>query len=134
MKSLLDALYARYGITRLGEGGLVSNVPARAAWRAVTEGQVGHRQPFVVALDCFAPNPRKLVWYPIQQMVRAANVEADRQYADVYVPIRQTLSPLNLVPPLRDAVLAMKWGEEAIQPHMPFIREMMKPVPILRDS
>ena len=73
MKALLDALYARYGITRLGEGGLVSNVPARSAWMSISQGLFKNRQPFVVALDCFAPNPRKLAWYPIQQMVRTAN-------------------------------------------------------------
>jgi len=134
MKTLLDQLYAEYGITRLGEGGLVSNVPARAAWKSVAEGRIGCRQPFVIALDCFAPNPRKLAWYPVQQMVRAANVERDRRYADVYLPMPKTLSPLNLVPPMRDAVIAMKWGEEAIKPHMPFICEMMRPVGVLRES
>ena len=133
MKAMLDQLYAEYGITRLGEGGLVSNVPARAAWQAVTEGRIGPRQPFVIALDCFAPQTRKIAWYPIQQMVRAANVERDRKYADVYLPFPKTLSPLNLVPPTRDAVIAMKWGEEAMKPHMPFVCEMMRPVPVLPD-
>jgi len=133
MKALLDSLYARYGITRLGEGGLVSNVPARSAWVSITQGQFSNRQPFVVALDCFAPNPRKLAWYPIQQMVRTANVERDRKYSDVYIPMRPTLSPLNLVPPTRDAVLAMKWGEEAVAPHIPFIKEMMRPVAVMSD-
>ncbi len=133
MKALLDALYARYGITRLGEGGLVSNVPARSAWMSISQGLFKNRQPFVIALDCFAPNPRKLAWYPIQQMVRTANVERDRKYADVYVPMRPTLSPLNLVPPTRDAVLAMKWGEEAVAPHMPFIKEMMRPIAVMAE-
>jgi hypothetical protein len=133
MTKLLDQLYADHGITRLGEGGLVSNVPARAAWSAVTEGRFSGRQPFVLALDCFAPNPRKPLWYPLQQMIRSANVESDRAYADVYVPMRKTLSPMNLVPPIRDAVIAMKWGEEAVAPHLPFICEMMRPVGVLKD-
>ena len=113
--------------------GLVSNVPARSAWMSISQGLFKNRQPFVVALDCFAPNPRKLAWYPIQQMVRTANVERDRKYADVYVPMRPTLSPLNLVPPMRDAVLAMKWGEEAVAPHIPFIKEMMRPIAVMAD-
>ena len=134
MKELLDHLYAEFGITRLGEGGLVSNVPARVGWESVVSGRFGNRQPFVVALDCFAPKKRKLAWYPIQQMIRSANVEADKAFADLYLPLPKTLSPLNLVPPLRDAVIAMKWGEEAIKPHMPYIVEMMRTLPTLRDS
>jgi hypothetical protein len=47
--------------------------------------------------------------------------------------MKKTLSPLNLVPPMRDAVLAMKWGEEALAPHMPFIVEMMRPVQVMPD-
>jgi len=134
MHALLDALYATYGITRLGEGGLVSNVAARVGWESIVGGKRGVRQPFVLALDCFAPNPRKLLWYPIQQMVRAANVERDRRFADLYHPLKKTLSPLNLVPPLRDAIGAMKWGEESLKPHMPLIVEMMRPIEILRDG
>jgi len=39
MKRVLDTLYARYGITRLGEGGMVANVPARVAWETLVSGK-----------------------------------------------------------------------------------------------
>ncbi|MEQ1565247.1 MAG: patatin-like phospholipase family protein [Myxococcota bacterium] len=134
MHRVLDQLYAQYGITRLGEGGLTSNVPARIAWETAASGRLGRRNALVVALDCFAPNPRRIAWFPMQQAVRSANVEADRQFADVYLPYARTLSPLNLVPSIRDAMTAMRWGREEMEPHMPFVERMCEPVPVLSDA
>ncbi|MBX2797610.1 MAG: patatin-like phospholipase family protein [Myxococcales bacterium] len=135
MHRILGNLYGGYGITRLGEGGLTSNVPARAAWETATAGLVGgRRNAFVLALDCFAPNPRRLAWFPFQQLVRAANVNAERRFADLYVAHSRTLSPMNLVPSLRDAMTAVRWGREAIRGHMPFVREMCSPLDVLADA
>ncbi len=134
MKRILDALYAEHGITRLGEGGIMSNVPARVAWESVVQGRFGRRNVFVLALDCFAPNPRRLGWYPMMQAVRSANVEDDLLFADQYVDFPRTLSPMNLVPPLRDSLTAMRWGRERIRRHMPYIVEMMRPIEVLRDA
>ncbi|TVQ92537.1 MAG: patatin-like phospholipase family protein [Deltaproteobacteria bacterium] len=131
MRRLLDDLYAAYGITRLGEGGMVANVAARVGWASSVGGDLGVRQPFVLALDCFAPNPRRIAWLPIQQLVRAANVDRDRKYADLYLPMPRTLSPMNVVPPIRDALLATRWGRDALQPHMPYINLMMRPIQVL---
>ena len=136
MHRVLDNLYAEYGITRLGEGGLTSNVPARTAWETVVAGRIGdgRRNVFVLALDCFAPTRRRLAWYPLQMAVAAANVDADRRYADLYLPHPRTLSPMNLVPTVRDAMTAVRWGREAIMPHMPFLRTMCAPIPVLDDG
>lgn len=133
MTRILDQLYAEHGISRLGEGGMVSNVPARVAWESVVSGRFGRRNAFVVALDCFAPNPRKLAWYPFTQAVRTANVDGDMEFADFYLDFDNSLSPMNLVPPLRDAMTALRWGRDRIQPHMPFIREMMAPIAVLSE-
>lgn len=134
MRRLLDDLYATYGITRLGEGGLVSNVPARAGWKAAVRGKLDVRQAFVLALDCFAPNPRRPLWLPVQQLVRTGNVERDRKYADLYLPMPRTLSPFNVVPAIRDAMLANEWGQAALEPHMRFIKEMVRPIAILEEA
>lgn len=134
MHRLLDHLYATHGITRLGEGGMVANVPARVAWETCVGGLLGRRNCFVLALDCFAPGASSLAWYPLQQLVRSSNVDLHRAYADLYVDFPRTLSPMNLVPPLRDVFLAMRWGRSRLEPHMPFIREMMKPLPVLPDA
>lgn len=134
MRRILDRLYAERGITRLGEGGLVANVPARIAWESVQAGHLGRRHAFVLALDCFAPNARRIAWFAMQQAVRAANVDADRAYAHLYLAFRRTLSPANLLPSVRDALTAMRWGREEIQPHMPFVMAMMRPIPVLGDA
>ena len=133
MHRVLDSMYAARGITRLGEGGLVSNVPARIAWESVVSGTWGRRNVFVLALDCFSPSPRSLAWVPLQQAVRSANVDADRQYADAYVPMTRTLSPMNLVPDPRDAMTALRWGRDDLRPHLPFIRAMCAAIPTLPD-
>ena len=134
MTRLLDDLYARYGITRLGEGGMVSNVPAKVAWESVVEGDLGRRNVFVLALDCFAPRRRSFAWYPLQQLVRASNVNAHRAFADLYLPLQKTLSPMNLVPALKDAINAMRWGRASLKPHMPLVSEMMRTLPVLRQQ
>ena len=133
MRGVLDALYADYGITRLGEGGMVSNVPARIAWESAVGGRVGPlRNVFVLALDCFAPNAlTRPVWYPFQDLVRRANVDKDLKFADLYVPFNRTPSPLNLVPALPDAMDAIRAGREGIEPELPFLREMMRNIPVL---
>ncbi|NCG20876.1 MAG: hypothetical protein GWP91_17850 [Rhodobacterales bacterium] len=132
MHRILDTLYAQRGITRLGEDGMVSNVPARVAWESIVDGRFGRRNCFVLALDCFAPSRRRMAWYPIQQAVRTANVEADRKSADLYVTFQRTLSPMNLVPDARGALTAVRWGRDQVQPHAPLILEMMRELPVLK--
>lgn len=132
MKRVLDDVYARYGVARMGEGGIVQNVPARAAWEAVQAGRIGHRNALVVALDCFAPDASRLAWYPLQQAVRSANVDADRRYAHVYVPLPRALSPMQLVPSVQDAFTAIRWGREQMEPYMAVVREAMRPLPVVR--
>jgi len=57
----------------------------------------------------------------------------NRAFADFYLPFQRTLSPLNLVPAVEDAMKAIRWGREAITLYLPWIRRMMDPIPVLRD-
>ena len=134
MKALLDDLYARWGITRLAEGGMVSNVPARIAWETAIAGTFGRRNVFVLALDCLAPTWRQPLFLALALAVRAANGTADRAFADLYVPMTQSLSPTNLVPAIGDFLTAIRWGREQTSPHVPFLVEMMRPIPVLPDA
>ena len=43
MHSLLTQYMGDHGIARFIDGGLVDNLPARAAWRAVHKGEIGTR-------------------------------------------------------------------------------------------
>ena len=133
MKRLLDGLYAEHGITRLGEGGLVNNVPARPAFDEVMDGRLTRRNPFILAMDCFVPRRRSLIWYPIQQ-IAARTLRAQRPYMDLYVPLEKVLSPANVVPTVRQLTTAMSWTTEELTSRMPFIKRMCTPHPVLRDS
>ncbi len=128
MKRLLDELYARYGITRLAEGGLVNNVPVRPAYEeVVVNGRVGRRNAYVLALDCFAPRARSLMYYGVQQIVRP-NVLRNVPFAHLYVPLDRTLSPLNLVPTSADVTKAMHWTMEELSPLLPQMERALAPM------
>ena len=134
MRLLLDRLYGEKGITRLTEGGLVNNVPARPAWSHVMNGKLpsGRRNPFVLALDCFAPLKRSFAWYPLQQVVRP-NVKANMPYAHHYFALRKRLSPVNLVPAVNQVVQSMDWTSDELSPDIPFINEMCRTIAHLPD-
>jgi predicted acylesterase/phospholipase RssA len=122
MKSLLDGLYARYGITRLVEGGLVNNLPVRPAYDAVLRGRIRRRNAWYLALDCFRPRARSVMFYAVQQLVRP-NVQRNVAYANHYFALQRTLNPLNLVPDYDDVLRASDWTSSELEPHMPMIVE-----------
>ncbi len=132
MKHLLDQLYADYGITRLTEGGVVNNVPARVAFRSAMEGRIagGHRNTYVLAVDCFVPRPSSLMLYPIQQ-IAAANVVKNKPYANLYLPLSRTLSPMNLVPKVDDVARASRWAIRDLEPHIPLMLATLSPIQVL---
>jgi predicted acylesterase/phospholipase RssA len=70
MRRLLDTLYGQTGITRLLEGGMVNNLPCRPAYAEVMGGRITRRNPFVFAMDCFAPRAWSPIFLPVQQIVR----------------------------------------------------------------
>lgn len=127
MKALLDELYTRYGITRLIEGGVVNNVPARPAYAEVMSGRIGRRNPYILALDCFPPRIRSLWFYGIQQLVRP-NVLRNLPYANEYHPFEKVLSPVNLVPPLPQLTVAMNNAISELEPKMPVIQRFLTPI------
>ncbi len=131
MHHLLERLYAEYGITRLVEGGIVNNLPANVAWKSAMEGRLGgHRNIFVLALDCFAPRMSSAVFYPIQQLVRG-NVLKNLPYCHHYEALGRTLSPLNLVPEPEQIQEANEWATQGLAPAMPLIQAMLTPFPPL---
>jgi hypothetical protein len=132
MADLLDRLYARHGIARMAEGGLVNNVPARVAYEAVMDGALGRRGCFVLAMDCFAPKVRELLFYPLQQIVRA-NVVRNLPYAHMYFPLDRVLNALNLAPSVRAVEKAIRWTSEELRPRVPLIKAMVTRLPVLPD-
>jgi predicted acylesterase/phospholipase RssA len=93
----LNALFAARGIFRLTDGGVMSNVPAHAAWRCVQKGEIITRNVFVAAFDCFAPQlNRNALFYPIQKIAQAS-LEENLRYTDLYLKYRNPPSPVSVL-------------------------------------
>jgi predicted acylesterase/phospholipase RssA len=127
MRRLLDTLYGQTGITRLLEGGIVNNLPCKPAYAEVMRGRVGRRNPFVFAMDCFAPRARSPIFLPVQQIVRP-NVTRNHAYAHHVFNMKRRLNPLNLVPSMPDISKAMSWTIEELEPDMAFVTMMCAPI------
>jgi predicted acylesterase/phospholipase RssA len=128
MHALLGGLFRRHGLFRLVDGGIVDNVPARAAWQLVHDGFLGTRNAFVLAFDGFAPKLSQPLWYSIGRLV-AQNVARNRPFIHHEKSFRQVLSPVELVPGVSRLDQAVQWGKEALLPDMPFVAKMVRPFP-----
>ena len=133
MHSLLAELYGSYGITRMIEGGIVNNVPAEIGFTSAMEGRLGgHRNVHVLAVDCFAPRTSKPLFLPIQKVVRG-NVQRARLFADTWLSLNRTLSPLNLVPSAAQISEAGRWSMSELGGDIKYLEALFTPIPSLED-
>ncbi|ACG72342.1 Patatin [Anaeromyxobacter sp. K] len=126
MHRLLGALLEKHDVFRLVDGGLVDNLPARAAWSTVQRGAIGTRNAFVLALEGFAPKLSQPLWFGLEQLA-AQNVTRNRPFAHHHRSFQKVLSPVEIVPSreeLRDAIHA---GKAELHPDMPFVARMVRP-------
>lgn len=131
MHDLLGRLFAEKELFRLVDGGITDNVPARAAWRFVQSGRLqGHRNALVVALDGFAPRLSTPMWLPLQQ-IADGNVRSSAAYAHVLRRFARTLSPLDLVPSVRNVMAALERGRAEMAQEMPLLARLLEPLPPL---
>lgn len=124
----IEALFQEHGLLRLTDGGVVDNVPARTAWRAVQRGLIGTRNVFVVALDGFAPRMTTPLWLPIQRIARE-NVKRSLPYSHLYMPFKRTLSPVELLPHAPTVMRNVESAKAEMLVHLPFIQRMLEPLP-----
>lgn len=126
MRSTLD----HYGVDVFADGGLVANVPARAAWEHVQLGRIGRRNAFVLGLDCFAPQlGRNVLFLPLQR-VAALNVARDAPFAQLLFRYKRVLSATSLVPRPAAVDLAVKNGRLELAAEGPFLKKMMAPLSV----
>jgi len=128
MRSLLDDLFRREDLFRLVDGGLVDNLPARAAWGAVQRGAVGQRNAFVLALEGFVPRISQPHWYGLQQLA-AVSVAWNRPFAHLHRTFQRTLSPVDIVPDLAELQRTVNDSKAELHPDMPFLAHMVRPFP-----
>lgn len=130
MHAMLRALLERHGVFRLVDGGLVDNLPARAAWGAVQRGAVGTRNAFVLALEGFGPKLTQPLWFGLEQLA-AQNVARNRPFVHHLRSFQRVLSPLEVVPDEGDLQLAIQSGKSELHPDMAFIARMCRPFPAI---
>lgn len=130
MRKLLDGLFEERGIFRLIDGGLVDNLPAKAAWRAVHKGFIGTRNAFILGLNGFSMKFTTPLWLPLQRLAEIT-VAPNRPYAHLIKDFKKTLSPLELVPSVELAAKAIELGKKQLIPEVPFLTRMLAPLPIL---
>lgn len=130
MHSMLGDMFASRHIFRLVDGGLVDNVPSKAAWRAVHKGEIGTRNAFIFALNGFATKLSTPLWIPLQRIAEL-NVARSRPWAQLTHDFKRTLNALSVVPRVDELLDAIQWGRAQVAPHLPFITRMLAPLPRL---
>jgi predicted acylesterase/phospholipase RssA len=124
----LEALFAEHDVFRLTDGGVVDNVPARTAWRAVQRGVIGTRNAFVLALDGFSPRLSTPLWLPIQRLA-ADNVRRSKPYAHHYFAFKRTMSPIDLLPRAAAVMRHVESAKRELIEDLPFLQRMLEPLP-----
>lgn len=130
MHELLKGVLGAKKIFRLVDGGLVDNVPAKAAWRAVHSGTIGTRNTFILALNGFATKLSTPLWIPLQRIAEL-NVARSRPWAHLTHDFKRTLNALSVVPRVDELLNAVEWGRQQLAPQLPFITRMLTPLPRL---
>jgi hypothetical protein len=132
MHALLRALLDRHDVVRLVDGGLVDNLPARAAWGVVQRGGLGTRNAFVLALEAFGPKLSQPLWLGLAQLA-AQNVARNRPFAHLHRSFQRVLSPLDVVPDEADLQRAIQAGKAELHPDMGLVARMCRPFPPLES-
>ncbi len=126
MHALLDALFERHGISRLLDGGLTDNLPARAAWEWVQRGGLETRNALVLALEGFAPKLRQPLWYGLEQLA-AQSAGRSRPYVHVHRAFQHVLSPLDVIPGPAQLQRTVRSATAELQPDLPLLARLCRP-------
>jgi len=130
MHSLLTQYMGDHGIARLIDGGLVDNVPSRAAWKAVHKGELGTRNAFIFALNGFSMKLTTPLWLALERLAEV-NVAKNRPWAHLTHDFKRTLGPLVIVPTVEQLLSAVQLGRKALAWDMQLVSRMMAPLPQL---
>ena len=129
MIELTQKLLVRENAYRLIDGGLTDNLPSYEAMRSVQDGAVRGRDPFILALDSFAPHVgRHLFFLPLMRLA-SENSRRGRRVAQMTIQFRKVLSPIAVVPTETEFFKAIENGRSEIADQVPIIRKMVGPIP-----
>ncbi|HTP51699.1 MAG TPA: patatin-like phospholipase family protein [Anaeromyxobacteraceae bacterium] len=129
MHALVQELFKRHDLFRLVDGGLVDNLPARAAWRCARSGAIRSRNAFVLGLEGFGPKLSQPIWFGLEQLA-AQNVARNRPFVHHQRSFQKVLSPVVLLPSEGDLQRAVRHSKSELAPDMPFLARMCRPFPL----
>jgi hypothetical protein len=133
MHAMLGALLRRHDVVRLVDGGLVDNLPARAAWGEVMSGRIGTRNAFVLALEGFGPKLTQPLWFGLEQLA-AQNVLRNRPFIHHLKSFQRVLSPIDLVPSEGALARAIHRAKSELAPDLPLVARLCRPFPALEGE
>jgi hypothetical protein len=129
METMLETVMARDDVVALVDGGVANNVPVRPAWRQVREGRIGTRNAYFLAFDCFHPqNGLGHFWLQPVTRIIGLQVALNDRYAHHRIEFRPTLSPLNLLPTVKELDQAVLWGRNQITLELPRLQKVFERV------
>ncbi len=128
MHRLLGGLFQRRDLFRLVDGGLVDNLPARAAWGLSQAGGLGTRNALVLGLEGFGPKLTQALWFGLEQLA-AQNVARSRPFVHLLKSYQRVLSPLEVVPGARTLARAIQAGKAELLPDMPLLARLCRRYP-----
>ncbi len=122
MVPLIREVMHQHGVSRFIDGGFADNLPAAEAKRCLTD-------PFVLALDGFAPNwKRHWMFLPLMR-IAAENSKEGYEAAHLAIAYQRVLSPINIAPSPKELARAIDHGRQETLVHIPFIKKMLGPIP-----
>jgi len=126
MHRLLRDLFQKHDLFRLVDGGLVDNLPARAAWMHAWKGALGTRNLFVLSFDGFAPKLSQPLWFGLEQLA-AQNVARNRPFIHHQKSFQKVLSPIEILPGAGQLTRAVQAAKAELHPDMPLLARMVRP-------
>lgn len=130
MEKLFSKIAKAAGVSRFIDGGLVDNLPSNQAALSVQEDLTNiQKDPFVFAMDCFAPNFRRhLLFLPLMKLAERTGSIGCAQ-ADGFIRFKNIISPMSVVPTPEELMATIDAGRKETKPHIRYIRKMCGPIP-----
>lgn len=128
MIAIIENLLAEHHVRVLVDGGFVDNMPSEQAGLAIEQSKGKLRDPFILAMDCFVPTIRHMLFLPAMQFV----AEKSRQgynCAHHVVRFRSAISPAKILPSLKDFDYSCAQGKEECASVIPYLKKILSKIP-----
>lgn len=127
MADKVQQLLKIHQVNLLIDGGFVDNLPSKQAGLAIQQSRDPGRDPFILALDCFAPNFRHVLFLPLMQFM-AEKSRLGYLESHCVISYRQVLAPTSIFPSPADFETAIAAGKRETKAYIPALKRMLSPI------